>query len=274
MGVSFVDLDPLDSRLMIRPAVAEIKPAMPWPLLHFLDANLPTASENVALDEALLVEAEERGGPSLLRVWELDHLAVVLGASCRLSENVRLEACRADGVEVARRSSGGGTVVIGPGALNFSVLLPTDAEDDLKNVDTAQRYVLARTLEALKREGVPTAEMLGSGDLTLEGRKFSGSAQRRLRRHVLIHASILYDFPLEAIARYTLMPPRQPNYREDRPHAQFVTNLPLPRDRLLAALKAAWLPGDHPEALAEVPEAMLRLLLESKFTKVGWIERL
>jgi lipoate---protein ligase len=259
---------------MIPPGRAKIKPAMPWPLIHFLDATLPEASANVALDDALLLEAEERGGPSVLRVWELDHLAVVLGASCRLKENVRVDACQGDGVEVARRSSGGGTVVIGPGALNFSVVLPIDAAPELKNVDTAQRYVLARTLEAIRAEGMPLAEMLGSGDLTLEGRKFSGSAQRRLRTHVLVHATLLYDFPIEAIDRYTLMPPRRPSYREDRPHAEFVTNLPLPRQRLLEALRSAWLPIDHSETPTEVPEATLQSLFEAKFSKVGWIERL
>jgi lipoate---protein ligase len=259
---------------MIRPRSAEIKTAMPWPPIDFLETSLPSAPANVALDEALLVEAEERGGPSVLRIWELPHLAVILGASCRLQENVRVDDCRADGVEIARRSSGGGTVVIGPGALNFSVVLPIDAAPELKNVDTAQRYVLGRTLEAIRAEGVAAAEMLGSGDLTLGGRKFSGSAQRRLRRHVLVHASLLYDFPLDAIDRYTRMPPRQPAYRGDRPHVEFVINLPLPRHRLVAALKAAWLPVDRPETPAEIPEATLRSLVEGKFSKVGWIERL
>jgi lipoate-protein ligase A len=244
------------------------------PSVHYLDATLPSAPENVALDEALLIEAEERGGPPILRVWELDHLAVVLGASCRLRDNVRVEACRVDDVEVARRSSGGGTVVIGPGALNFSVVLPIGSASELKNVDVAQRYVLARTLEAIRAEGVPLAEMHGSGDLTLGGRKFSGSAQRRLRHHVLIHASILYDFPIEAIDRYTLIPPRQPSYREGRPHAGFVTNLPLPRDRLVRALRASWLPKGLPEIPAEIPQQAVRSLVESKFSKIEWIERL
>jgi lipoate---protein ligase len=243
-------------------------------VVHYLDATLPSAPENVALDEALLIEAEERGGSPVLRVWEQDHLAVVLGASCRLRENVKVEACRADGVEVARRSSGGGTVVIGPGALNFSVILPIGSTPELKTVDVAQRYVLARTLEAIRAEGVPLAEMHGSGDLTLGGRKFSGSAQRRLRNHVLIHASVLYDFPLESIDRYTLLPPRQPTYREGRPHAGFVTNLPLPRHRLVSALRAAWLPEDLPETLAVVPIEAVRSLAESKFSKIEWIERL
>ena len=258
---------------MIRPPGSEIKMTMSWPLVRYLDATEPDAASNVALDEALLVEAEEHGGPSVLRAWELGQLAVVLGASCRLRENVRVEACRADGVEIARRSSGGGTVVIGPGALNFSVVLPIDADPELKSVDTAQRFVLGRTLEALRKEGVP-AEMLGSGDLTIGGRKFSGSAQRRLRRHVLIHASLLYDFPLERIDAYTLPPPRRPAYRGDRSHSEFVTNLALPRSRILAALRTAWLSGGRDDASAEVPRQTLRRLIEGKFSGVGWIERL
>jgi lipoate---protein ligase len=246
---------------------------MPWPSIQFLDATLPSAAANVALDEALLVEAEENGGPSILRVWELDRVAVVLGASCRLKENVRSEACRVDGVEIARRSSGGGTVVIGPGALNFSVILPADASPELKGVETAQRFVLGRTLEAIRQAG-PQVEMRGSGDLTLGSRKFSGSAQRRLRRHVLVHATLLYDFPLGLIDQYTLMPPRRPSYREDRPHADFVTNLCLTRERVIEALKHAWLPEDVPVAPARVPEETLRTLIATKFSEVGWIERL
>ena len=50
---------------------------------------------------------------------------------CRLKENVRIEAyAKADGVAIARRSSVGGTVVIGPGALNFAVILPIDAPSE------------------------------------------------------------------------------------------------------------------------------------------------
>jgi lipoate-protein ligase A len=246
---------------------------MSWPALRFLDLTLPTAAENVALDEALLVSAEDQGGPSVLRIWELDHPAVILGASCRRLENVHDEACQLDSVEIARRSSGGGTVVIGPGALNFSVILPVEADLELAGVESAQRFVLGRTLEAIQRAGVP-AEMFGSGDLTLENRKFSGSAQRRLRRHVLIHASLLYDFPLETIDRYTRMPPRRPSYRQDRPHSEFVTNVPLPLEKLKAVLREAWLPEGCPELTTVIPESTLRSLLETKFQEIGWIGRL
>jgi lipoate-protein ligase A len=246
---------------------------MPWPIIHFLDLTLPSAAENVALDEALLVEAEEGRGPSVLRVWELPHPAIVLGASCRLLENVEVDRSQMDRVEIARRSSGGGTVVIGPGALNFSVILPIGAHPELSNVENAQRFVLGRTLEAIRRAGVD-AEMLGSGDLTLNHRKFSGSAQRRLRNHVLVHATLLYDFPLDAIDRYLRMPPRQPAYRQDRPHADFVVNLPLSRNHLITAIQNAWLADAPPWPTVEIPAATLRTLIMTKFSEVAWIERL
>ena len=242
--------------------------------IHYLDVTLATAVENVALDEALLVEAEERGGPPILRLWELKHFAVILGASCRMADDLQSEACRADGVEVARRSSGGGTVVIGPGALNVSVILPIRSHPELLGVESAQRHILSRFLDAIRAAGLPQAEMQGSGDLTLGGRKFSGSAQRRLRHHVLIHASMLYHFPLDLIDRYLALPPRRPAYRLNRSHEDFVTNLPMRLDLLREACRVAWLPHDRTMAPAEVPREGLARLLETKFSKSGWIERL
>ncbi len=196
-----------------------------------------------------------------------------MGASDRVALNVRVDACRADGVTIARRSSGGGTVVIGPGALNVAVVLPIAAAPELKAVDTAQAYVLGRIARAIREEG-PGVVVLGSGDLTLGGRKFSGSAQRRLRHHVLIHASLLYDFPLDRIGRYLSMPPRRPSYRADRPHDEFVINLPLPRDRLVGAVRRAWLADPSRPEPAEVPVGLVESLAASKFSDPSWIERL
>ena len=48
--------------------------------MRLLDLTLPIAAENLALDEALLLAAEESGAGEVLRLWELPSLAVVLGA--------------------------------------------------------------------------------------------------------------------------------------------------------------------------------------------------
>lgn len=241
--------------------------------LQYLELTLPTIVANLALDEALLVEAEAgRIGPTL-RIWEPSSHAVVLGASGRIAEDVRLEACRAEGVAIARRSSGGGTVVVGPGAVNVAVVVRVDAAPEYRAVDTAQVAVLARFAAGL-RGLEPRLEVLGSGDLAIEGRKVSGSAQRRLRSYFLVHATILNEFDLPMIGRCTNLPRRQPSYRADRPHDAFVRNLDLLRDPLLQALRAGWIDPDALDAPVSIPSALVDELVRSKFADPGWIERL
>ena len=240
--------------------------------MRFLDRTLPTIEENLALDEALLVEVEEGREIAHLRVWEMPLPAVVLGASGQFHRDVIVEACRLDGVPIARRSSGGGTVVVGPGALNFSIVLPRDGSPGLDDVAFAQQSVLERVAVALRVRGQAVA-VLGSGDLTLDRKKVAGSAQRRLKRYFLVHATILYDFPLALIDRYTRLPERQPTYREGRTHTEFVANLGVSRSELVAALRDAWGVSDHAEPVG-IPADSVRELVGTKFADRAWIERL
>jgi lipoate---protein ligase len=240
--------------------------------ISVLDQTLPSVEENLAFDEALLMEADEGRAGAVLRFWESSHLAVVLGASRRIAEDVRVHQCIADGVPIFRRSSGGGTVLIGPGALNVTVVLPADAAAGLSAVDTAQHYVLGRMAAVLRAPQRPV-EVLGSSDLTMGGRKFAGSAQRRLRRWFLVHCSILYAFSLPLIGRYLNVPSRQPAYRAGRTHDEFLMNLDLPRTILLSFIQSAWCPSSSLSLAPDVPDDRLRTLLSAKFANRSWVER-
>ncbi|HEU5116208.1 MAG TPA: lipoate--protein ligase family protein, partial [Isosphaeraceae bacterium] len=198
--------------------------------------------------------------------------AVVLGASGRVQADVRLDACRADGIPLSRRSSGGGTVVVGPGSVNLTVVLPRGYDPSLETVEGAQSFVLERCAQSIRNQ-VPGVHVLGSGDLTIDARKFAGSAQRRLKRSVLVHASLLNAFALEKIDRYLNQPGRQPVYREDRPHSRFVRNLGLPHEALRERLLAAWEPahGFHP--YERPPLHRIPALMEERFADPAWVER-
>jgi len=78
--------------------------------MNYLDLTLASVAENLALDEALLLEAEASGSGEILRFWEWPTPTVILGAGSRLTEDVNQLACQADRVAILRRSSGGGTV--------------------------------------------------------------------------------------------------------------------------------------------------------------------
>jgi lipoate-protein ligase A len=240
---------------------------------HFLDWTCDTPAEDLALDEALLDEAEAGRLPPLVRVWEPGATTVVLGASGRIAAEAEVAACEADGVAILRRSSGGGTVLIGPGTLNVAVIVPAQISRAMRAVDEGQKETLGLLARALHRPGIEV-ELRGSGDLTLGGRKFSGSAQRRMKRFVLIHATILYRFDLDLVARYLKQPPRQPEYRRDRTHADFLTNIPIGRNEILDSIRLAWLEDALCPQAVRPPVEVVERLVREKFGDPTWIGRL
>ncbi|HIQ22135.1 MAG TPA: lipoate--protein ligase family protein [Planctomycetes bacterium] len=218
------------------------RPKRPWRrhTMLLLDLTLPTPAENLALDEALLEEAEAAGRPlETLRLWEPSHLFVVVGRSSQRAQEVRLEACREAGVAVLRRASGGAAVVVGPGCLMYTAVLSYQLRPALRAVDHAHRFVLERIARSLRRL-VPSVRRCGISDLALDDRKFSGNSMRTKRTHFLYHGTLLYDFPLRWADRLLNTPPRQPTYRRRRSHGQFLINLPLSLTPLRAALIEAW----------------------------------
>ena len=145
------------------------------------------------------------------------------------TEDVMIDACRADGVPILRRSSGGGTVVVGPGTLNVTVILPESAAPGLATVDVAHRYVLdwiARSHPAARARGhaSPAWATWCSATASAAAVPSGGS-----RHWFMVHCSILYDFSIERIVRYLAIPRRQPEYRQGRGHHEFLRNLGLPR---------------------------------------------
>ena len=236
-----------------------------------LDLTLPTPAENLALDEALLEEAEEGRSPGrILRLWESPDYAVVLGRSCRFRDESQWERCQAAGVPVLRRASGGGAVLLGPGCLVYTVLIPYADRPELQMIEQAHQYVLGRLVDAL-RPRLPELALQGTSDLTLGGRKFSGNSLRCKRDHLLYHGTLLYDFALDKVGEWLGAPARQPDYRRNRSHIDFIRNLPLDAATLRASLIAAW---SALERLPTWPESRTRQLVAERYSQDAWNQRL
>lgn len=237
--------------------------------MFLLDLTLPSPEENLALDEALLEEAERGGRPrETLRFWESPQQVVVLGRSSHLSVEVRQDACRQRGVAVLRRASGGAAVVAGPGCLMYALVLSYELRPDLRSIDAAHRWVMGRLRSALAPLA-PGIELQGTCDLALDGKKVSGNALRCRREHLLYHGTLLYDFPLELIEVCLGPPPREPAYRAGRGHAEFVANLPVAAELLRPAIAAAFGAGEP----ADPPRALIDVLVAEKYSQPQWHER-
>jgi len=239
--------------------------------VKLLDLTLDTPEENLALDEALLDEAEAASRQTeVLRVWESRLPIVVVGRSSNVEVEVDRGQCQRLGIPILRRSSGGASVVVGPGCLMYGVVLSCERRPHLRMISEAHRLVLGVLADSLGAV-VSGVRPLGTSDLTLGGRKFSGNSMRSKRTHLLYHGTLLYDFPLPLISTCLRSPPRQPEYRQSRSHDEFVTNLPVSAVDLRHALFEGW---DAREALDQWPCRDTQKLVETRYSKEGWNFRL
>jgi lipoate-protein ligase A len=235
--------------------------------MRLIDVTLPTPEENLALDEALLDEAEDHVAPcESLRLWEPTSAMVVVGRSSCVESEVRQSACRERGIPVLRRSSGGATIITGPGCLMYAVVLSLEMRPELRAIDFAHRFVLGTIIAPLTRHGLVVAHR-GTSDLTLGDRKFSGNSLRVRREHLLYHGTLLYAFPLDLITLCLESPPRQPEYRSGRPHEEFVTNLPLPGSEVRRTLTDAW---QIDRVADEWPAKRVADLVATKYSRREW----
>ncbi len=185
-------------------------------MLRVLDRTFSSPEENLAFDDGLL-----DAGRETLRLWESPVHFVVLGRSGRPEKEVNVAACQAAGIPVLRRSSGGGTVLQGPGCLNYTLALSLASCPALTNVPASYGILLSRIARALQ---LPGLEVRGT-DILLRGRKVSGNAQRRTRGWLLHHGTLLHGLDLLLMELLLFEPPRQPAHRAGRTHRQFVASL-------------------------------------------------
>jgi lipoate-protein ligase A len=234
--------------------------------MKYLDLTLPSAAENLALEEALLLEAEAGKREEILRLWEWPKPAVILGAGCRLAEDVDEKACEADHVPILRRSSGGGTVLMSAGCLCFSLVLSYSRDPASQEIRSSIRYILGRIREQLLSIE-PRIDLAGISDLAIDGRKFSGNSQQRKRTYFLHHGTILYSMNLDLVSRYVRMPVRQPEYRGKRKHERFLMNLPIDVQTLKTQILIAW---KADTMVSQWPQEMVHELMETKYNREEW----
>jgi lipoate-protein ligase A len=232
-----------------------------------LDLTLPTPEENLACDEALLDLCEDGSGHEILRFWEPRKPFVVLGYSNKMRREINEVSCRRLQIPVLRRSSGGGTVLQGPGCLNFTLVLKIAEHPALKSITRTNAFVLERHEAALRPLLGPAVRARGTSDLALGDFKFSGNAQRRKRHFLLFHGTFLLDFDIGLMEEVLLHPPAEPDYRKNRPHVGFVTNVKVPVKAIKEALKKAWNVNGK---LEKFPKDKIEELVKEKYSKDGW----
>lgn len=241
--------------------------------MKLFEKHYETPEENLACDEALLeacdlgVAGTESG---LLRFYESRQYHVVVGYGNRLATEVDLDAVKRLGVAVYRRASGGGTVLLGPGCLAYSVILPTALAPELGTVTGTNRWIMDRNRRALESVLHRPVAVRGHTDLALGEWKFSGNAQRRRRQAVLFHGTFLLSMDLSKVSQCLRQPSAEPDYRQGRGHEAFVINLEVPSAAIRESMMSVWEVGGAWSGLAE---GAVEQLVKDRYGSEAWNRR-
>jgi Lipoate-protein ligase A len=184
--------------------------------LYWLELeNLPIF-EQLQLEEALL-RTDSR---NLCIVNKGSPRAIVMGISGEPDKLLHLESVKRDQVPVIKRFSGGGTVVVDEETLFISFLFNREAID----VQPFPEPLLRWSEELYAQSWRIPNFSLKAQDYTIGAKKCGGNAQYIRKDRWLHHSSFLWDYK-ESNMDYLLLPSKRPEYREDRPHKEFLCRL-------------------------------------------------
>ncbi len=233
------------------------------------DISLDDPQENLLLDDVFLSLAEDGLGEETLRFWESARDFIVLGRVCKPEEDLKAEAILNDNIPVLRRSSGGGTVIQGQGCVNYSLILSKE-DPQVNDLRRSYQYILGKIVSALAQLKI-NAAYLPISDIVLKEneKKFSGNAQKRGRRFILHHGTILYRFDLQKIEKYLTIPRLIPEYRRGRGHLDFVTNIDVSLQELKKHVSRVFNVERAANILNESESVRLKKILSAKNFSVG-----
>ena len=170
---------------------------------RFIDTGFRNAFENMAIDEAIL----EYCKIPTLRVYGWKPAAVSIGYNQDIENEINVDYCRKNNIEIVRRITGG-KAVFHDKEITYSFILPEDANLVPFEVNESYRIIANALVIALKKIGID-ADIKKAPDkiktpicfnssnwyeILANGRKISGSAQRRFNGKILQHGPILIDF--------------------------------------------------------------------------------
>lgn len=177
---------------------------------RYIDSGTADSVFNMATDEALARYASSC--IPVLRVYRWQPFTISIGYHQKWQE-INLEKCQKDGVDVVRRPTGG-RAIFHSHEITYSVILPRESAWFQKNTLEVYNQISSALVQGLYQLGLPVVlervetispeftQYRGSFacfassakyEIHFKGKKLVGSAQRRFKNAILQHGSIILD---------------------------------------------------------------------------------
>lgn len=183
---------------------------------------------NMALDEAMLLTHDAADTPPTLRVYAWERPTLSLGYAQHTAQEVDLDACQRYGVQIVRRPTGG-RAVLHDAEVTYSVVMPRCLSHGPITLTEHYRRIGLALATALRQHGLPVRlerpqrvttgrramtspacfAALSRYELSVQGKKLVGSAQKHAQHALLQHGSIPLTLDRQRLFDCLRVPPEQ-----------------------------------------------------------------
>lgn len=186
---------------------------MSWRLL---DEDSTEVYWNLALEEAIAkTNANREVKINTLRFWRSTD-AVVMGRLQCLHKEVNIAYCRENGIAIARRFTGGGTVFQDLGNLNFAICLDQREPYAFKTLRELYWNYIGFIAQGLRAIGIKARYDERGACIRVGGAKITGTAGWVKHGVSFIHGTLLIESDLHKLRSVLRVPSDQPIYFRDK----------------------------------------------------------
>lgn len=160
---------------------------------RFIDLEVHTAFENMAIDEAIMLAIKDHKAPPTLRLYRWNPSAVSIGTFQGMTDEVDVSFCESNNIDYIRRITGGGAVFHDyEGEITYSIIMPRDHNLAKADIIDSYKLLCGGIIKALDHLGIK-GEFKPINDVNAGGKKVSGNAMTRRHQCVLQHGTVLLD---------------------------------------------------------------------------------
>ncbi len=252
---------------------------MQWRLFLNPHGQLSTV-RGLAVDDTLPRSVARHRSPPILHLYTF-RPSVIVGRYQDIEAALKLDRCKARGIEYNRRSTGGGTVIMGPQVVALGLGIPVNhpgLQKGFGGVFVSVGRVLCRALASF---GI-RAHFQPKNDLEVAGKKIAGlSASAETGRSLLFHTSLLVDFDIPLMLDITNTPLVKIHDKGYTCFSQRLTTLrqetgkPIQVAQVMEAVCAAFEEEYGIRFIEDSPDAWewqtVERLMAERYTRQSWI---
>jgi len=154
---------------------------------RLIDEGVTEPERTFAIDETLLKTVSTGMRNPTLHFYVRKMPTISLGYMQSVEKDVNKNYCIKNNIKIIRRSSSGGSIYTDSGQLIFGIVF----KDKHRKIEDSYAEICGTLADTISTKLRIPAKHTGINDITVDGKKISGSAQRRYGSFTLHHGTLI-----------------------------------------------------------------------------------